>query len=1205
MKPSKKKININRRTINTSIKSDIIKPTPDIIIKEVPIEVPSANEGKICIDTGPDILECKAYYAIDIENNKELLPKDAEKQKIYRCLMCNKFIRLRDGDIKIAHFYHCATDNYDISASNIADTTGIKPITYNNESLIHRKAKNILADILENHNLTINIYCSCERLYEVLEILKPSKSSGDKIIEEYEFMHNDTKRIADIAYVCDDNIVCIFEVCYTNKTSEINRPDPWFEFDAKEIIAKYAECRSNIKNITLNCLRKRHLKSCACEPQKEGIIYHNQRGAGCGKTYESIQLIEKDDRFKRKTHFIYLTKLHSAVNVISEEFNNQFNAGKLPSLNKKSTQPNSNSKQIIHELHHSSYNKHIHMIIGTIDSFNYAIQKHITESDDDDEIIGTMFKRFTKLIAKNKLIKKDECISYAGHTFQLNEFSVIIIDEAQDLSHDYLDAYNHIRDQTNADIYIIGDKLQSIWGDNNIHTSIKNYDGPHIQKSDPVNHVMRFHNKKFIEFVNDVIDFKKHELEPIKSICDGTSCKYLHEDDITPYEVFNLTDNEDYYKNIPDYDEQVETVRRIIEHKIINHIERLTNEHHYTPENFMFIFPFMKGNIFAPILQLKLEEYWGEKFNSKEYTDVVYAENIYWQEFNVNRLKKYSHIHKSEEGESINLKESEHMTRILTIHSSKGLGCECVFLLDISESAFEVYNKQNTASKNLVYDSLLHVSITRQKKHLYIGLTGVSDDIYNRFAKYIQDKDKIYGKNTLYISDGDLIKYISDNEIQYKAYKDFIDNSQFKKAMDTAAATKGLVDYCHHIIRNAVMSYRVKFELIMIQYKKEKNESDQHITILRTIARKEITILDYNGYCKHIAETYRLKKKINQNTEDKKAKDAFKHHPIPIFLSSKSSSNDISYKYCYIVESIISNIQRKIKIWIEKEECKFNLCPIESIIFMYMIEITQQGKFSNISITDVYHIMDIYESSVAKNELEYDKDQFGCLCIDKFKYIYKTNQEFINGHYANIKYVKKICKEFMAHIKIQTPIKYLVDQSIYYRNNGYLDDAINLKIRVAIIGYTDKFVIPIILIPDLNDMNLYKTTIKAILYYHFIKTHPDDKFANKEIIVGIISLNKGVYLINEIDLDNDIAIKTIEEYLTAKYNDSNRYFCEYFIKNKMKYDRSKYKLYDYQISVLHSISINRINEKEDIEKYLEDSVVLKVANYLHINTKAD
>jgi hypothetical protein len=62
------------------------------------------------------------------------------------------------------------------------------------------------------------------------------------------------------------------------------------------------------------------------------LIYHNQRGAGCGKTYESIQLINNNDKFKHKTNFIFLTKAHSAKEVIYNELKEQYDRGILESI---------------------------------------------------------------------------------------------------------------------------------------------------------------------------------------------------------------------------------------------------------------------------------------------------------------------------------------------------------------------------------------------------------------------------------------------------------------------------------------------------------------------------------------------------------------------------------------------------------------------------------------------------------------------------------------------------------------------------------------------------------------------------------------------------------------------------------------------------------------------------------------------------------
>ena len=114
------------------------------------------------------------------------------------------------------------------------------------------------------------------------------------------------------------------------------------------------------------------------------------------------------------------------------------------------------------------------------------------------------------------------------------------------------------------------------------------------------------------------------------------------------------------------------------------------------------------------------------KFNDIDYQEVL-KQNEFWKDkINDNKFYKYIYLHKSDEGKSINLKESENASRILSIHASKGNGCEVVFVLGITEETLTLFSKKKC---NLVYDSLLHVAITRQKKSIYIGIEKNNDEI--------------------------------------------------------------------------------------------------------------------------------------------------------------------------------------------------------------------------------------------------------------------------------------------------------------------------------------------------------------------------------------------------------------------------------------------------------------------------------------------
>ena len=418
-----------------------------------------------------------------------------------------------------------------------------------------------------------------------------------------------------------------------------------------------------------------------CNDCKYGQVYFNQRGAGCGKTYESIQLLNK---FKHKKVILYLTKTHSAKEVIYGELKSQYIAGHLQTIILVSETLDKKYKIVF-----KRDDEEFIILIGTIDSFTYSIfdkEEPLNELDPFNDIVNK--------IHQGK-IKRE--INYGNTPIIINHDVLLIIDEAQDLGKNYMEAFITIVNTTKADLYIIGDKLQSIWDTKNIYTCIEEADISKITKSEGINKVMRFHNEQFKHFVNSLVPYHKYNLPKIEQICDRP-CKYEHET-ITPYTIFEVpstfrTDIDDMYNVIC---------------KIKTYMIQEIDKYNYAPNNFMFIFPILKKNTFAHVLSLELNNFWIEKYNKRD---------------------KYVFLHKSEPGQIINLKDSENGTRILSIHTSKGTGCEVVFLLGITEHALRIFSKQ---TDNIVYNSLLHVAVTRQKKAIYVGIENNNDDICRRF----------------------------------------------------------------------------------------------------------------------------------------------------------------------------------------------------------------------------------------------------------------------------------------------------------------------------------------------------------------------------------------------------------------------------------------------------------------------------------------
>ena len=145
------------------------------------------------------------------------------------------------------------------------------------------------------------------------------------------------------------------------------------------------------------------------------------------------------------------------------------------------------------------------IIIGTIDSYIYAL-------GDKSQNGMNYFNNLLKSIKNgyNDDIEKNGNIKYSRGKYKMNKECLIIIDEAQDLEVDYIEAIVEIMKNTYIDVYLIGDKLQSIWFSNNVYTYLENNELPNIKiiKNTGENVVRRFHNNQYIDFVNNIINFK-------------------------------------------------------------------------------------------------------------------------------------------------------------------------------------------------------------------------------------------------------------------------------------------------------------------------------------------------------------------------------------------------------------------------------------------------------------------------------------------------------------------------------------------------------------------------------------------------------------------------------------------------------------------------------------------------------------------------
>lgn len=245
------------------------------------------------------------FGAINKNSKKYTTPNNAYKTEKYECYDCKKTVILCKGKVIRPYFRH------------LIDT--INPCTvFNNptESHIHKESKFLIKDILEKG---IDVYfereCTCCGKAESYKI--PQLTDSSLIIVEYRFKYNDSVKIADVGYIDNGEIVCLFEARHTHKTDECNRFGSWFEFDAGELV-KMINTDSYKKQYIIPCLRTIFCYGCIESKRNYELITENNKKREIVKNHLKCLLSEllkrekenekKKESVKKQIELIYSEK---------------------------------------------------------------------------------------------------------------------------------------------------------------------------------------------------------------------------------------------------------------------------------------------------------------------------------------------------------------------------------------------------------------------------------------------------------------------------------------------------------------------------------------------------------------------------------------------------------------------------------------------------------------------------------------------------------------------------------------------------------------------------------------------------------------------------------------------------------------------------------------------------------------------------------
>lgn len=815
-------------------------------------------------------------------------------------------------------------------------------------------------------------------------------------------------------------------------------------------------------------------------PQCE--LFVKQQGAGNGKTYGIIQNI-KSAEFSHYKTFIYVTKQHSAKYVMYNELNDQINKKEFIEYETQEIKKK-DSKQYTFEFKHKQSGDIKYIIFGTIDSFMHAISNR--NVDEYDTFLGIVHQA----MEGNFKFESNSSIRFAGKNRTLTKETIFMIDECQDLAEDYARAIVRLMRATYIDCLVVGDLLQSIHYEKNAFRFFMSNENdseiaPFInrKKLEATNICQRFKNPELISFVNNIVNFKKYNLPEVTTkqpVISEENCihffgseKYNYDEESV--KEFNDQESEDNEKTEEIFNNNLTKDCD----KIMNLFEEEVLKNNRQPKNFLFVSPITKNNTLMQELELRIHLFWQNKYKDSD-----------------SNFKRYAIFHRSQEGTSINLEESNNATRLVSCHSAKGDGREVVFLIGFTEDALKKFTPTNDS---LIFESMINVAMTRMKEKLYIQCVDEGDLLNRRYFNYsLEMKNANYDIKPVLpriFKTKNIVSLLEDTE-KWDFYQPI-----YKKAnvtlMEDSSEKKKIIDMSHHSIRAETLDMMFMITLV----KKERSFQDyrkkQHLCIFYDIANGMVKKYDY--YDKFIKEIQRLKK----------SKEKTKIFPI---LNLKGRTINNKYYYFDIIEEYMKSMKKYVNELLSGGATR-TPCPLELLVLYYMVDILRRGRVAEFNIFSLYDIIDKYN-----NGFQHDDSHVDCLCRKYFTQKCRIDDVQAGDEVYHVNHYNKLSK-----IVDNVNDIYSRYNNIAWLNNHPIDfaggnDKFKLRQNIKYHGYDDEKqeILLCYIKPQYNSLNEKDILINIINDTWILQNHDKSKKENiqkyhgKKIKACVISLDSNI-----------------------------------------------------------------------------------------------
>jgi len=473
------------------------------------------------------------------------------------------------------------------------------------------------------------------------------------------------------------------------------------------------------------------------------------------------------------------------------------------------------------------------------------------------------------------------------------------------------------------------------------------------------------------------------------------------------------------------------------------------------PYHFIIITPFVKNNPLMDKLQAVIHEYWNIQLNNDEWKDKM--QSIYGEEFNqlVSHFENMKDgqldwkcvLHRSEEGKPINTRESIYATRIVSIHASQGDGRDIAYVVGLTERALKRF------SGNLIdiqYESLLNVSISRMKEIVRVFLEPTFDDIFERFLPIMPKEIRTNVPPPLYAKSKFKLDLLNIDGIQdeYRLLNIVKNKIEYEEKVEH---NKPLVDYSHHIIRMAVANTILHANIVNTQYD-NKTCKEQVFTIFKKFAESHILSCDSKEY-------YSLYRKAGD----------LKITPVLYYNDGRALFKETHEQ----ILQILKKVQSWARQWLTGRKANFNeLKPADAVVLQYAIEVIKLYPMCREEVK-MDHVYDVVACYLEENDEQRQKLQAHYDYVLNVQYIYeKIIQMFADGWqwkiYRCIKLGNKRTGKITQHFELSSLISHMI------------------------VDENRKEAVPIIIVPDVNEMNISDICCKAITYT-LICTQPEQK----------------------------------------------------------------------------------------------------------------